>query len=91
MPLEYRALFLCLADEIFNHCRCCIKICNNAIFHRTNRADIARRTADHFFGGFAYSFNRLGIGINGHHGRLSHYDSLTAYIDKRIRCPQVNS
>ncbi|MNE42291.1 hypothetical protein D3C80_1364090 [compost metagenome] len=90
MTLEHGALLLRLTDEIFDHCRRCIKIGNNAVFHRTDGTDVARRAADHFFGGFAHCFNCLRICINSHHGRFSYYDSLTAYIDKRIRCPQVN-
>ncbi|MNL51065.1 hypothetical protein D3C87_1741330 [compost metagenome] len=91
MALEHRTLFLRLTDEIFNHSRRCIKIGNNSVLHWTNGTDISRRAADHFFGRFAYSFNRLGICINGHNGRFSDNDPLAAYIDERIRCPQVNS
>ena len=90
----HKAVAMHLFNKVLQHLFSHEEVGDNAVFHRANRRDIARRTAQHLLRFMTYSgnaFRRTGtILTNGHNGRLIQYDALSFYINKGIRGTQVN-
>src|SRR6266850_1279039 len=81
---------VCLLNEVRQHFFSHRKVCDNAIFHRTDGDDVARGPAKHVLGLFSYCFDLIGDLVDGDNGRLVHYDATTFGINQSIRRTQVD-
>jgi len=83
------------ADELLEHLFGHGKVGDHAIFHRTDRFDIARHLAQHLLGFLADCLNgllaiRTAFLADGDDGWLVQDDTEAAYINKGVGRAQVN-
>ena len=79
-----------LLNEICQHLFSNGKVRDNAILHGPDGYNIARGSAKHVLGLFAYCFDLIRDLIDGNNGRLVHYDTATFGINQSIRRTQVD-
>ena len=80
-----------LADEVLQHGLRHIKVRNNAVLHRTDSHDVARRTANHLLCFLTYSQDFARITLNGHNRRLTQNNASALYMHQRISRTQVDT
>lgn len=83
------------ADELLEHLFGDRKVCDHAVFHRTDGADIARNATKHLFGGFADSVNgRLAVRsaflADGDNARLIENDAFTADVNQGVGRTEID-
>ena len=74
-----------LLDEVVQHLFCDFEVGDDAVLHRLDGDDIARRTAEHLLGLFADRFDLAGIFVDGDDRGLVDHDALTARIHQGVR------
>jgi hypothetical protein len=81
-----------LPDEILDHFLGDVEIGDDAVAHRPDRLDRARRAAKHQLGVLADRLDHL-LAVDGlvsHDRGLVQDDALALDIDQRVRCPEID-
>jgi hypothetical protein len=76
---------VCLLDEVVQHLFCDFEVGDDAVFHRLDGHDIARRTAEHLLGLFADRFHLAGVFVDRDDGGLVNDDALATRIHQGVR------
>ena len=79
-----------LVDEVLDHLLGHVEVADDAVAQRADRDDVGRRPADHPLGLRADRQDALGLGVDGHDGRLAHDDPAVAHVDQRVGGPEVD-
>ena len=79
-----------LLDEVAEHAFGRVEVGDDAVLQRTDRNDVARRTADHGLSvGTDGNDAALGL-VDRNNGRLVQDDAATAYVDEGVGSAQVD-
>jgi len=82
-----------LADEMLDHLFRDFEIGDDAVAHRTDRFDVARRAAQHHLRVIADGANGFLSAASrdrGDDGRLVQNDAFAFDVDQRVRGPKIN-
>jgi hypothetical protein len=79
-----------LANEVFEHLLGDLEIRYDAVFHRSDCLNVARRFAQHLFGLRANGFNSIGDSIHRDDRGLDNGNASAADIDQGVCCAKVN-
>ncbi len=79
-----------LLDEVIQHLLGDFEVGDDAVFHRFDGDDVARRAAEHLFRFFADRLHFPGILIQRDNGRFVDNNAFSFGIDKRIRGPEID-
>ena len=66
-----------LLNEVIQHALGDLEVGDDAVLHRLDGDDVARRAAEHFLGFFADGLYLAGVFVNGDDGGLVDYDAFT--------------
>lgn len=83
------------ADELLEHLFGDRKVCNHAVLHRTDGADVAWNAAEHLFGGFTDSVNgRFAVWpaflADGDNARLIENNAFTTDINQGVGRTEID-
>jgi hypothetical protein len=78
------------ADKMLEHFFRDLEIGDDAVLHRADRDDIARRPAEHFFGVAPDRFDLVGHFVDGDDRRLAHDNAASLRINERICRAEIN-
>ena len=79
-----------LLNEVAEHALGDFEVGDDAVLHRPDGDDIARRAAEHFFRFFADGFDLAVVLVDGDDGRLVDNDALSFGEDQRVRRPEID-
>ena len=79
-----------LVDEVLDHLLGHVEVADDPVAERPDRDDVGRRPADHPLGLGPDRQDALGLGVDGHDGRLAHDDPAIADVDQRVGRPEVD-
>ena len=79
-----------LLDEVIEHLLGDLEVRDDAVLHRTDGDDVARRAPEHLLGLRADGLDAVGDVVDGHDRRFANDDSLAPREDERVRRPQVH-
>ncbi len=79
-----------LLDEVVQHLLGDFEVGDDAVFHRLDGDDVARRAAKHLLGLFADSFDFTGVLVDRDDGGLVDHDAFAARIDQRVGRSQID-
>ncbi len=79
-----------LLDEVVQHLLGDLEVGDNAVLHRLDGDDVARRTAQHLLRLFANGLYFTGVLVDGHDGGLVDHDALAPRVDEGVRRPQID-
>src|SRR3954451_22726911 len=77
-------------DEVVQHLLGDFEVSDDAVFHRLNGDDVARRAAKHLFRFFAHGFDFASVLIDGNDGRLVDDDTFSLRINKGVRRSKID-
>jgi len=82
-----------LRDEVLDHRLGDFEVGDDAVAQRTDRLDVARRSAEHHLGLFAHGEDLSLAALRGqsHDGRFVENDAPTLHIDQRIGRAEVDA
>ena len=82
-----------LVDEVLQHLLADTEVGDNAVFHRTNGLDVARRASQHAFGISTNGNNTFliaGGSANGNHRRFVQHNATIADVNEGVGSAQVD-
>jgi hypothetical protein len=82
-----------LHDEVTEHRLGDLEVCDDTVFHRPNRNDVARRAPEHLLGLFADGpdfVDTARIAHDCHDAGFRNHDSLALRVDDRVRGSEVD-
>src|SRR5471032_4092 len=87
-----KAVFVNLVDKVLQHLFADAEVGNDAVLHRTNGGNVARRTAEHALGLGADSNDTFLVTVcpNSHNRWLIQDDTALAHVNKGVGSAQVN-
>ena len=78
-----------LLDEVVQHLLGDFEVGDDAILHRLDGHDVARRAAQHLLGFFAHGLDFSGVLVDGHDGGLVHHKAFDVLIDAMAHVQQA--
>ena len=79
-----------LLDEVGEHFFGHLEIGDDAVLHRLDGHDVARRAAEHVLGFLADGHDFAAVLVDGHDRRLVHDDALALGVDQRVGRAQID-
>ena len=79
-----------LLNEVVQHLLGDFEVGDDAVFHRLDGDDVARRAAQHLFRFFADGFDFAGVLVDGDDRRLVDHDAFAARVDQRVSGAEVD-
>ena len=79
-----------LLDEVPQHALGGVEVCDDAVFERTDRHDVAGRATDHLLGFRADGEDSPGRLVDRHNGRLVQHDTAAADVDEGVGGTKVD-
>ena len=85
------AVAACLLEEVLQHIGRDVKIGNDAVLQGADSHDAAGGAADDGLCLSAHAAHLIGLGVHGHHRRLTHDDALALHIYQSICGTQIDT
>jgi hypothetical protein len=84
------AVVVRLHDEVVQHLLGVAEVGDDAVLHRLNGDDVARRAAEHLLGLLADGLDLVGLGVYRDDGGLVDDDALAVGKDERVGRPEID-